>query len=132
MSSDDDDEVGYGKPPKNNQFKKGQSGNPKGRPKGVRNFKTEVEDILRSKVRVTEAGKPKSIGTVKAALIRLKEKALKGDPRVLERLIGLAQEISIATDAGSRERKLNKFELEIIGRSGFVSWADDQEPSDDE
>ena len=24
---------GYGKPPKNGQFKKGQSGNPKGRPK---------------------------------------------------------------------------------------------------
>lgn len=33
-------EVGYGKPPSDKQFKKGQSGNPKGRPKGSRNKKT--------------------------------------------------------------------------------------------
>lgn len=33
MSDDyDDEEVGYKKPPKKTQFKKGQSGNPKGRP----------------------------------------------------------------------------------------------------
>lgn len=32
-------EVGYGKPPSDKQFKKGQSGNPMGRPKGSRNKK---------------------------------------------------------------------------------------------
>ena len=37
---DKDYEVGYGKPPKSGQFKKGQSGNPMGRPK-----KTAKEDI---------------------------------------------------------------------------------------
>jgi len=30
-------DVGYGKPPKGGQFQKGQSGNPRGRPKGSRN-----------------------------------------------------------------------------------------------
>ncbi len=30
----DDYEIGYGKPPKQTQFRKGQSGNPRGRPKG--------------------------------------------------------------------------------------------------
>ncbi len=37
MSDDHDDEaVGYGRPPKARQFKKGQSGNPNGRPRKVR------------------------------------------------------------------------------------------------
>ena len=33
MAAEDEDKVGYGRPPKKNQFKKGQSGNPSGRPK---------------------------------------------------------------------------------------------------
>ena len=39
---DESDKVGYGKPPLHSRFTRGQSGNPKGRPKGVRNFKTDV------------------------------------------------------------------------------------------
>lgn len=38
-------EVGYKKPPKHSQFKKGQSGNRKGRPKGSKNAKQLVHDI---------------------------------------------------------------------------------------
>ncbi len=30
----DDGKIGYGRPPKHTRFKAGQSGNPKGRPKG--------------------------------------------------------------------------------------------------
>ena len=37
MSNDDDDYVGYGRPPKKHRFKPGQSGNPAGRQKGSRN-----------------------------------------------------------------------------------------------
>ena len=38
--------VGRGRPPRGSQFKKGQSGNPKGRPKGARNIATLVTRIL--------------------------------------------------------------------------------------
>ena len=131
MNNDDDYEVGYGKPPKHGQFEKGQSGNPKGRPKGAKNFQTEVENILRSKVTVTEAGKPKSVGTVTAALMRLKEKALKGDQRALELLLAYAGESSSTSDARSRERQLSKLELEILGRSGFAGEVGDPEVSAD-
>jgi hypothetical protein len=86
-----DYEVGYGKPPKHSRFKPGQSGNSKGRPKGVRNFKTDVQTTLKAPVKVTRGGKPRNVSTQEAALLRLREKALGGDPRALDRLLAFAQ-----------------------------------------
>ena len=131
MNDDNDDayNVGFGKPPKGGMFQKGQSGNPKGRPKGVKNFKTELVSVLRSKVTVTVAGKPKSVSVVEAALMRLREKALKGDLRALEIVLGYAEESSNASDAGSRERKLSKLERDILGRSALSGKTDGSEGS---
>ena len=89
--SNDDYEVGYGKPPKHTQFTKSRSGNPKGRPRGRRNFSTDVKDTLREPVRLNKGGKRKTVSTQLAALLRLREKALNGDPRALDRLLSLAQ-----------------------------------------
>lgn len=86
-----DYKVGYGKPPKEHQFPKNQSGNLKGRPKGARNFKTDVKETLKIPVRVTNNGQPRTVSTQRAALLRLREKALGGDARALDRLLGLAQ-----------------------------------------
>ncbi len=89
--SNDDYEVGYGKPPKHTQFTKSRSGNPKGRPKGSNNFGTDVKRALKAPVRLTEDGSPRTVSTQEAALLRLREKALKGDARALDRLLALAQ-----------------------------------------
>ncbi len=89
--SNDDYEVGYGKPPKHTQFTKSRSGNPKGRPKGSNNFRTDVKDTLKEPVRLNKGGKRKTVSTQEAALLRLREKALSGDARALERLLALAQ-----------------------------------------
>ncbi|WP_281020125.1 DUF5681 domain-containing protein [Minwuia sp. IMCC3060] len=87
---DDDDKVGYGRPPKGSRFRPGQSGNPKGRPKGQRNFQTDVLEILNAAVRVKERGEARTLTSQQAALYRLREKALNGDARSLNRLLDLA------------------------------------------
>ena len=49
-------EVGYGKPPKQHQFKPGHSGNPKGRPKAAQNANKLARKILSRPIKVKEGG----------------------------------------------------------------------------
>jgi hypothetical protein len=63
-----DYEVGYGKPPAHTRFRKGQSGNPSGKPKRVL---SEDEILLRelaSKVPVTEGGKQRRMSKLDVIL----------------------------------------------------------------
>jgi Family of unknown function (DUF5681) len=82
--------VGYKKPPKHGQFRPGETGNPAGRTKGVRNLKTDVKRTLRVPVKVNEGGRSRKISTQAGMLMVLREKALKGDARALDRLVELA------------------------------------------
>jgi len=91
-STGDDDkgyEVGYGKPPTHSQFRPGQSGNPAGRRKGVCNLKTDVIRMLRTPVKV-KGGRPRTRSTQEGALMVLREKTLRADPRSLGLFFELA------------------------------------------
>jgi Family of unknown function (DUF5681) len=83
--------VGYGRPPTHSRFRPGQSGNPAGRRKGVRNLSTDVKRALKVPVKVNEGGRTRAISTQEGALMVLREKALKGDARALDRLLELAR-----------------------------------------
>jgi hypothetical protein len=54
-------EVGFGKPPAHSRFKKGQSGNPWGRPAGAKNLKTLLNEALNERVIVAENGRRRKI-----------------------------------------------------------------------
>lgn len=117
MSEDKDNyEVGYGKPPKHSQWQKGQSGNSKGRPKGVRNFGKDLEEVLKSKVRISEGGRRKEVSVQRATLLRLGERALNGDARSIQQLLNLAQNLSDEQAGRQAERALSESEQDILDR----------------
>jgi hypothetical protein len=89
-ADDDGYEVGYGRPPTHSQFRPGQSGNPAGRREGVRNLKTDVMRTLSTPIKVNEGGRSRTRSTQEGVLLVLREKALRGDARALDRLLELA------------------------------------------
>jgi hypothetical protein len=77
----DSDEVGYGRPPREHQFKPGHSGNPRGRPKGSKNETTILHDLLNRKIEVRQGGRSRKISVLEAILMRFTEDALKGNTK---------------------------------------------------
>jgi hypothetical protein len=89
----DNDKVGKCKPPAHSRWKPGQCGNPRGRPKGALNFRTEVKLMLEAPVTVNDKGKPKKIPTLRASLWRVREGALKGKDKSLAMLLEYAARV---------------------------------------
>ena len=79
--------VGYKQPPKDRQFHRGQSGNLNGRPKGVRNFKTDLREELSEPISIREGDRDISISKQRALIKRLVASAIDGDARSIATLM---------------------------------------------
>lgn len=89
-SSTDHYAVGYGKPPQHSRFQPGQSGNPKGRPKGSLNLAVALNRALREKVTVVEHGRSHQITKLDAAVKGLVNRAVKGDAKAMQQMLALS------------------------------------------
>src|SRR5271170_5485232 len=78
-----DNRVGYRRPPKHSRFQPGQSGNPRGRPPGVKSLSDIVRKIVGQKVTVTENGRARRVPRLEAILLRAASEASRGDGRAL-------------------------------------------------
>lgn len=79
-----DEEVGYGRPPKRFRFKKGRSGNPNGRPPKSKNAVAMLCAELDRKIPIQEGGRTRSLTKREVMIMRLVNGALKGNPRQIE------------------------------------------------
>lgn len=78
---DVDYEVGWGRPPSSTRWKKGQSGNPKGRPKDSKSAAAVLREILSRTIEVRDRGRVRNIIVLEGIWLRIVEKALKGDTK---------------------------------------------------
>lgn len=120
ISDQNDQKVGYGKPPVHSRFKPGQSGNPKGRPKGQRNFATEVARALAMPVAVTINGHRKNVSSITAIVLRLREKALAGDLKALQMLISMHEPHAGDVNGKSGLPALIAEDMEILREAGLL------------
>jgi hypothetical protein len=106
--------VGYGKPPPHGRFRPGRSGNPAGRTPGVGNLGTDVRRTLKTPVKVKEGGRSRTISTQAGVLMMLREKALNGDQRALDRLVELASRFNNEPGPDAAERNLSDDDQAIL------------------
>src|SRR2546423_7761120 len=82
-------DIGHGKPPKQCQFKPGQSGNPSGRLKGARNFQMELLAELAELPTIAEAEREISVSKQRACVKALVAAAIRGNMRACDVILSL-------------------------------------------
>lgn len=98
-AAEPEERVGYGRPPRHTRFKPGQSGNPRGRPRGARNIRTIVPEVLNRKISVTSGGRRKEVPIREAMILRFVETALQGDKKAITVLMDLDERFRKENDA---------------------------------
>ena len=110
-----DYEVGYKKPPEDSRFKKGESGNPSGRPKGIKNLKTDLVEELQEKIPVREGDRSVEISKQRLIVKTLVTKTLRGDARITNTLVNLISRLlDLDGTVAETDQSLSADEQEVL------------------
>lgn len=111
-----DDAVGYRSPPKHRQFKKGVSGNPRGRPRRSRNYRAIMLEEMSEPINVTIDGQRRRLPTFHVLIKRLKADALKGDAKARTELFDRVERHCPELFADEFRQALTETQREVMRR----------------
>ena len=108
-------DIGYCRPPKRSQFQPGQSGNPTGRRKASPTIGVRLQELMNSKVTVTENGRSRRISRLDVMLRQLANDAMRGDQRAMKLLIEFLHRYGAAVEGNPvRTEEMTSEGLEIL------------------
>lgn len=90
---------GYRRPPRTTRFRKGQSGNPAGRPYGRRR-EAPYEAVLGQMVTIREGGVERRVTAAAAFLLQLAKRGVEGDSAAASASLAVIEEARIRPGAG--------------------------------
>ncbi|MBK7950643.1 MAG: hypothetical protein IPK00_18265 [Deltaproteobacteria bacterium] len=131
-------EVGYGKPPKSTRFQPGQSGNPRGRPKGTKNLKTDLIEELHETIEIREGNRTRKVTKQRAFVKALTNGSIKGNARSAGLLLSTmlrvldtgANDIEASDEITADEAEiLREFEARLRRRAVASTTAADEQGS---
>jgi hypothetical protein len=103
----DDYEIGYGKPPPQSRWVKGQSGNPKGRARGKRGVKADLAHAIDGQQTVTIRGEEVTGSRQSLMFLMLATRAAAGDLKAANILVPLTMQIFGLEDRGQAKATLS-------------------------
>ncbi|ABE61691.1 hypothetical protein Nham_0815 [Nitrobacter hamburgensis X14] len=145
MSTDDDDDlhphkgtqsrnigdVGYGRPPRKHRFKPGQSGNPRGRPKGRKSENQMLEELLSRMMTIREGNRVRKISLREVIYRGIAEEAVK--KKNLKAASFLFDRSALLKSAQPEHRQLTEDDKTVLGAYAkkFLSAAHNEDGNDD-
>ncbi len=109
-----DYEVGYSKPPQHTRFAKGQSGNPRGRPSGAKNFTTLLREALNEPVIVTENGGRRKVSKRQAIVTQLVNRSATADFRAIKILLDIVRDMERQTEPTPESSNFSEADEKVL------------------
>ena len=110
-AADSAHEIGYGKPPKANQFRKGRTGNPRGKRQGEEKTISAFKRIVLKRVKINDGEKVRTMTLAEAVILKNYNAAVQKNPFAMSNIFRLAEDAGEFVDSTDAKQ---------VGRPLFV------------